>query len=123
MFKTDGRDINSTVVWWESEQGKASITSYVVNTKSKGKKVVLALTNYPGLADMGVTKDDDKFKSALLKVYDFTKVGTDKNGKFIYISFSFIDIYQFILNFQISGWTSVQHLPSAGSGQGTSSPT
>ena len=82
MTEIVGRDINSTVVWWEAEQGRASITSYVVFSKSAGKKAVLVLTNYPDLADLGITKDDEKFKSGLLKVYDFTKVGTDKNGEF-----------------------------------------
>ena len=90
MTEIAGRDNDSTVVWWEKEQGKCSITSYVVNTKSKGKKPVLVLTNYPGLADLGITKDDDKFKSGLLKVYDFTKVGTDKNGEFIYMFYYFV---------------------------------
>ena len=90
MKETAGRDINSTVVWWEAEQGRATITSYVVNTKSKGKKNILVLSNYPDLADLGITKDDDKFKSALLKVYDFSKVGTDKNGKFTNIFYTFV---------------------------------
>lgn len=56
------------------------MTSYCVVTKSKGKKVVLLLTNIPNLATLGVTKDDGKKKTALNKVYDFTKVGTDVNG-------------------------------------------
>ena len=51
------------------------LISYVVNTKSKGKKNVLALTTMRPL--LGVTKDDDKVKPAILKLYDCTKGGTD----------------------------------------------
>ena len=49
MKEIAGREDNSTVVWWEAEQGRASVTSYVVNTKSKGKKNVLVLSSYPDL--------------------------------------------------------------------------
>ena len=51
------------------------LISYVVNTKSKGKKNVLALTTMRPL--LGVTKDDDKVKPAIPKLYDYTKGGTD----------------------------------------------
>ena len=51
------------------------MTSYAVNTKSKGKKNVLVLSTLPLL--MGVTKDDGKDKPAIIKLYNFTKIGTD----------------------------------------------
>ena len=49
--------------------------SYVVDSKSKGKKNVLVLSTQPPL--LGVTKDDGKSKPAIIKFYDFTKGGTD----------------------------------------------
>lgn len=52
-----------------------SLHSYVVNTKSKGKKNVLMLSTMPPL--IGVTKDDGKRKPAIMKFYDFSKGGTD----------------------------------------------
>jgi hypothetical protein len=73
MKNMDGREENSTVVWWEKERGKMTLTSYVVNTKSKGKKNVLVLSTIPALPDMGVTKDDGKKKPAVIKLYDYTK--------------------------------------------------
>jgi hypothetical protein len=53
---------------------KMSLHSYVVKTKSKGKKNVLVLSTIPPI--MGITKDDKK-KPAIIKFYDFTKGGTD----------------------------------------------
>ena len=50
--------------------------SCCVKTKSKGKKIILLL-NIPNLSTLGVTKDDDKCKTVLNKLYDFTKVGID----------------------------------------------
>ena len=70
-----GREENSTVVWWEKEKQKMTLTSYVVNTKSKGKKNVVVLSTKPVL--LGLTKDDGKKKPAVIKEYDFSKGGTD----------------------------------------------
>ena len=72
-----GREANSTIVWYEKDDGTISIMSYVVKLKSKGMKNILVLSTIPELPSVGVTRDDGKFKSALLKVYDFTKGGTD----------------------------------------------
>ena len=71
---------NSTIVWHEMQQGrqgKLSLISYVVNTKSKGKKNILVLCSVPNLATLGVTSDDGHVKPAAIKVYDFSKGGTD----------------------------------------------
>ena len=77
MKSTEGRDEYSTIVWHEVERGKMSIVSYVVNTKSRGIKNILVLSTLPNLSTMGVTKDDGKKKPAAIKVYDFSKGGTD----------------------------------------------
>ena len=51
-----------------------SISSYVVKT-SKGKKNVILLSTAPPI--LGITKDDEKSKLGIYKVYDFTKAVTD----------------------------------------------
>ena len=55
-------------VWFEKEKGKWTVTSYCVKTKSKGKKIILLLSNIPDIPTMGITKDDKKFKMATNKV-------------------------------------------------------
>ena len=70
-----GRQENSTVVWWERHNPKITLTSYVVNTKSKVKKNVVVLATKPLI--LGVTKDDGKMKPAVIKEYDYSKGGTD----------------------------------------------
>ena len=61
--------------YWNEEDNKISLHSYVVRTKSSGMKNVLALSTMPFL--LATTKDDGKEKPALLKFYDFSKGGTD----------------------------------------------
>ena len=68
---TTGREPNSSVIWWEKERGKFVLVSYVVNTKSKGMKNVIALSTMPPL--LGLTMDDGKDKPAILKFYDYSK--------------------------------------------------
>lgn len=68
------REEKSYTVLWDAETGKKTFHSYVVNTKSKGKKNVLILSTMPPL--LGTTKDE-KRKPATHKFYDFTKGGTD----------------------------------------------
>lgn len=75
MSSLTGRVEHSYKVMWENEEGKLSLHSYVVNTKSKGKNNVLVLATVPPL--LGTTLDDGKHKPALLKLYDFTKGSTD----------------------------------------------
>jgi hypothetical protein len=70
-----GRNEFSYKILWEKSTNKLTLHSYVVNTKSKGKKNVLALSTLPPI--LGITKDDGKEKPAILKFYDFTKGGTD----------------------------------------------
>ena len=53
------------------------LISYIVKTKSKGKKNIIVLCTIPNLATLGKTKDDGKEKPAAIKVYDFSKGGTD----------------------------------------------
>ena len=80
MKEIQNREENSTVVWHEKEKGKMTLSSYCVKTKSKGKKIVLLLSNYPNLPILGVTQDDLKCKTALFKMYDFSMIGTDVSG-------------------------------------------
>ena len=70
-----GREENSSIIWYEKEKNKMSLTSFVFNTKPKGKKDVIILSTKPVL--LGVTKDDGKAKPAIIKEYDYTKGGTD----------------------------------------------
>ena len=63
----------STETYWEVG-GSKTLTSYVVKT-SEWKKNVMALSTMSPL--LGVTTDDNKRKPAILKLYDFTKGGTD----------------------------------------------
>lgn len=75
MSSIQNREEFSYRVMWENTNKKLSLHSYVVNTKSKGKKNVLALTTLCPL--IATTVDDQKNKPAILKLYDFTKGGTD----------------------------------------------
>ena len=67
------RNDNSYKCFWD-DKGKTTLHSYVVRTKSKGLKNVLALSSMPPI--LGTTRDD-KRKPAILKIYDFSKGGTD----------------------------------------------
>jgi len=55
---TAGRQEKSYVALWEKDVGKKSLHSYVVNTKSKGRRNVMLLSTVPPL--LGTTKDDGK---------------------------------------------------------------
>ena len=72
---TVGRDNHSYSVLWEKTEEKLSLHSYVVKPKSSKKKNVLMLSSFPPL--LGTTKDDNHSKPAIMKLYDFTKGGTD----------------------------------------------
>ena len=69
------RETNSYEVYWEKDNGILNLHSYVVKTKSSGKRNVLLLSTVPPL--LGTTKDDNKSKPAIYKLYDFSKGGTD----------------------------------------------
>ena len=67
------RELLSNDVYWE-ENGKTILGSYVVKTY-KGKKNFLMLSTMEPM--LRVTKDDQKLKPQMYKLYDFTKGGTD----------------------------------------------
>ena len=62
-------------MYWDKDNTTLNVTSYVVNTKSLGKRNVLVLSTLNLI--LGLTKDDGKRKPAIFKFYDFTKGGTD----------------------------------------------
>lgn len=74
MKVTTDREVPSYQCVWEEGKKKMSLHSYVVQTKSTGKRNVLLLSTIPPI--LGVTKDDKK-KPAVYKLYDLTKGGTD----------------------------------------------
>ena len=84
LTKMDGIESQTTEIYWEKEKGAMTMTSYVVNTKASGKRNVLVLATANPI--LGVTKDDGKSKLAIIKLYDYTKGGTDivhqKMGKY-----------------------------------------
>ena len=63
LKKVDGREINSTLIYWEKDKDTMRMTSYVVNTKSSGKRNVLVLATFNPV--LGVTKDDRKNKPSI----------------------------------------------------------
>ena len=71
--ETAGKEQLSSSIFWE-EGGHKSLNSYIVKT-SKGVKNVMILSTMQPI--QGITRDDDKKKPALFKLYDFTKGGTD----------------------------------------------
>ena len=86
FVKTGGRTENSTIVWYDQARANVTLSSYCVSTKSQGKKCVLLLSNIPDLPSLGVTKDDNKKKTALFKYYDYSMLGTDVCGKYYCLS-------------------------------------
>ena len=69
------RETNSYEVYWEMDKGILNLLSYVVKAKSSGKRHVLLLSTVPPL--LATTKDDNKSKPAIYKLYDFSNDGTD----------------------------------------------
>ena len=67
----DNREYLSTNVYWEKGDGKISVTSYVANTKSAGKRNILVLST---MSPIVVIKYNDKKKPSIIKLYDFIKV-------------------------------------------------
>lgn len=72
---TDGREELSYKLWWNTNNRNMSMHSYVVRTKSTGRRNVIMLATMKPI--LGVTKDDGKKKPGIYKLYDFTKGGTD----------------------------------------------
>ena len=76
LLSVTDRDTPSYKLLYDcNTQGSVTLHSYVVNTKSRGKKNVLLMSSQPPL--LGVTKDEKK-KPAMYKLYDYTKGGTDQ---------------------------------------------
>ena len=71
----EGREEFSYKIIWNTENINITMHSYVVRTKSTGPRNVLLLTSMKPI--IGTTTDDKKKKPAILKLYDFTKGGTD----------------------------------------------
>ena len=69
------RETNPYEIYREKDSSIFNLHSYVVKTKSSGKQNVLLLSAVPSL--LATTKDDNKSKPALYKLYDFSKGGTD----------------------------------------------
>ena len=74
LKKTNDRELLGTRQLWEKTKSDLVLTSYVVSS-SKGKKNVLVLSTTKPL--QGVTRDDGCRNPAVIKLYDFTKSGTD----------------------------------------------
>ena len=75
LNSTSGYQQLSYECFWENENKKLVLYSYVVKTKSTSLRNVLLLSSMQPL--LGTTKDDGKKKPAIYKLYDFTKGGTD----------------------------------------------
>ena len=71
--ETKNRELLSSEIYWD-ENTSLSISRNVVKT-SKGKKSVILLSIAPLI--LGITKDNEKSKLGMYKVYDFTKGGTN----------------------------------------------
>ena len=69
-----GRDAGSYEIYWNVPGKQTNLNSYIVSTKSSGKRNVLMLSTLNHI--LGIAKDF-KAKPALYKLYDFTKGGTD----------------------------------------------
>ena len=75
LNSTSGRQPLSYECFWENENKKLVLYSYVVKTKSTSLRNVFLLSSMQPL--LGTTKDDGKKKPAIYQLYDFTKGGTD----------------------------------------------
>ena len=69
------RETNSYKIYLEKDNGISNLHSYVVNTQSSGKRNAFLLLPVPPL--LATTKDDNKNKPAIYKLYDFSKGETD----------------------------------------------
>ena len=69
------QEANSYEIYWEKNNGISNLHSYGVKTKSSGKRNVLLLSTVPPL--LATTKDDNKSKPTIYKLYDFSKGGID----------------------------------------------
>ena len=65
-----------SILYWEKDDGDLYLCTYTTKSKSKGKKNILVLSAMRPL--LGITRNDGKFKPAIIKLYDFTKGDNDK---------------------------------------------
>ena len=72
---TTGRKHQSSVFWTHTENRHLGVVSHVVQKKGL-KQNVLMMSTHPQPI-YGITKDDNKRKPAVIKLYDFTKGGLD----------------------------------------------
>jgi hypothetical protein len=70
-----GRQEGDYMVLFE-EKGKMSLHSWVVDTKSGGKKNIMLLTTTNPI--LGKTMDDGKDRPALISFYNYAMLGTDR---------------------------------------------
>ena len=63
LKKMDGREFQTTEVYWEKEKGAMTMTSYVVNTKSSGKRNMLVIPTANPI--LGATKMTGKASQQL----------------------------------------------------------
>ena len=68
------RETNSYEVLWHKDNNDITLHSYVVTTKSKGKKNIIMLSTCKAI--LGAAKEDHK-RPAVIEFYNFTKGGTD----------------------------------------------
>ena len=90
----NGREDNSYKCYWEKENNYMTLHSYVVPTKSKDVKNVLALSTMAPI--LGTIKDNSKSKPAVFKFYDLCKRGTDINNR---------RMKQYTVNMKSRSWT------------------
>ena len=73
-----------STIHWEKQHDNIALCTYTTKTKSKEMKNIFVMSTMQPL--LGITKDDDKQKPAVIKFYDFTKGGIDvmdmKTSKF-----------------------------------------
>ena len=75
VFDTKNRELSSKICHFEKDKKDLCLSSYTVQTKSKGKKNVVILSTTRPMHSC--TKDDNKSKPQIFNFYDFTKGGTD----------------------------------------------
>ena len=68
------RDNGSYKVFWNEPEKNINLNSFIVNSKTTGKRNILILSTMQPI--FGISKDQKK-KPALYKLYDYTKGGTD----------------------------------------------
>ena len=75
MKETTSKEEFAYEVLTNVQDSQIKLHSYIVKTKSTRMRNVLMMSLLEHL--MAVTKDDEKRKPQIYKIYDFTKGGTD----------------------------------------------